>query len=228
MTVLFISGTGTGVGKTWVTRGMARSLVLGGVDVVALKPIETGCDPDPVDALALARACRRPEVARAEGFYRARAPLAPFAAALEGEHAPDLAAIVAQTRALLPSAGVALVEGAGGLFVPLDEHHDMADLARALGAPVVLVAADRLGVLSDVLGTCELALLRGLRVAAVVLTEIDEGDGSRRTNQLVLERRLTCPVLRFTSTADDDELLAAQAVSIVRVLGLVPERSQRQ
>jgi dethiobiotin synthetase len=66
--VLFISGTGTGVGKTWVTRGLARALVRDGVDAVAIKPIETGCDPAPADAVALARACRRPELASAPGL----------------------------------------------------------------------------------------------------------------------------------------------------------------
>ena len=141
--VLFISGTGTGVGKTWVTRGLARALVRDGVHAIAIKPIETGCDPEPADAFALATACRRPELASATGLYRARAPLAPWAATLGVEPAASLPTIVTATRALYASAEIALVEGAGGLLVPLDATSDMADLAFALDAELVLVGEDR-------------------------------------------------------------------------------------
>src|SRR5690606_7338606 len=109
VTVLFISGTGTGVGKTWVTRGLARALVRDGVNAIAIKPIETGCQPEPADAVAIARACGRPELAHAPGLYRARRPLAPWAATLEGEAPASLAAIAEATRALCAGAQIALI-----------------------------------------------------------------------------------------------------------------------
>jgi len=86
---LFVGGTGTGVGKTYVARALARALSReAGRAVAALKPLETGCDPDPLDALALAGACGRPELAHHRGLYRVPPPLAPYAATLGGLPAP--------------------------------------------------------------------------------------------------------------------------------------------
>lgn len=217
---LLVSGTGTGVGKTWVTRGLARALARRGLGVVAIKPIETGCDPTPQDALALARACGRPELASAHGLYRVRPPLAPWAATLEGEPPLDLPHIVHVTDALCQGADVALVEGAGGVRVPLDEDRDILDLSRLLQAPLLLVAADRLGVLSHVLTANDAASARAVRIEAVVLT--GPGDGaSVRTNREILAARLPCPLLRFPAvTEDDDERLADAAEPLVAALGL--------
>lgn len=220
MTRLFISGTGTGVGKTWVTRGLARALVRRGVAVVALKPIETGCDPDPADALALARASGDVEAAHAPGLYRVRPPLAPWAATLEGEPALDLEALITAVGALTRGAEVALIEGAGGVRVPLDAERDVLDLVSALGATLLLVASDRLGVLSHVLTAYEAALARGLPVAAVVLTQPGD-DPSVRTNARILAARLPCPIVPFQRTDDDDDALAAAAEPLVEALDRV-------
>src|SRR5690349_14088900 len=107
---LFITATGTGAGKTFVSRGLACELTRSGRRVAALKPLETGIAPasnplpsgvsqlapTPIpDATQLARACGRPELAQAAGFYRAALPVAPYAAALaSGEPPPDLSALV--------------------------------------------------------------------------------------------------------------------------------------
>ncbi|MCC6875278.1 MAG: dethiobiotin synthase [Sandaracinaceae bacterium] len=223
---LFVSGTGTGVGKTWVTRGLARALARGGERVVALKPIETGCDPEPADAIALARACGRPELARAPGLYRARLPAAPYAAQLEGEPAPDLGALAARARELA-RADLALVEGAGGLLVPATRHQDMADLARALALPIGLVAVDALGVLSDVLAYVEVARARGLAVAWVALTPRVPPSGSPPHNAAILAERLAIPVQRVAQAGDEDDALAdaverAGLVELTRALGRTP------
>jgi len=210
---LFITGTGTGVGKTWVTRGLARAWTQAGRRVVAIKPVETGCAPDSADAIALARACGRPELAQAPGLHRGRAPLAPWAATLEGEPAPDFEALVDSTAALCAGADIALIEGAGGLLVPLDADRDMADLARALDAELVLVGDDRLGVLSHVLTAADAARSRGLRIRAVVLTRAHP-DPSQRTNARILGARLPCPVVPFPAAPDDDDVLAAAAADL--------------
>ncbi len=220
MPAMFISGTSTGVGKTWLTRGLARALVRRGVVVAAVKPFETGCEPDPEDALALARACGRPILAHTPGFYRTRRPLAPWAATLEGAAAPDPSAIVDAIRGTYPDDGIALVEGAGGLFVPVDADRDMADLARSLGIPVVLAAHDGLGVLSDTLATHGLAAARGVRIAAIVLTSFGPSDPSCDTNARILRERLPCPVLRFPAGRDDDDALADAAAPLLGPLGL--------
>jgi len=211
---LFITGVSTAVGKTFCTRGLARALLLAGRTPVALKPVETGVTADPLDASALARACGRPELARAPGLYRAGPPLAPYAAALEtGTAPPRLTVLVSRVRELATGADPLLVEGAGGLLVPLDDRHDIADLAAALALPLLVVARDELGVLSSVRTCVESARARELRVAAVVLTAPShaELDPSPRTNARILEQRLALPVLRFPLCPDDDEALAEAA-----------------
>jgi dethiobiotin synthetase len=190
---LFVTATGTGAGKTTVTAALARALHARGEPVVALKPIETGVDPEPAYARVLAEACGRPELATLPGFHRARLPLSPYACALEGEAPLALEPLLVALRS---AAGghLALVEGAGGLLVPIDRERTVADLARALDLPLLLVAPDRLGVLSDVLCAVEAAEARGLRIAALVLNATEparaERDPSPRTNGRILGERL--------------------------------------
>lgn len=221
---LFITATGTGVGKTFVTRGLATALRQRGHTVAAIKPLETGCAPDPVDARLLARACDRTELASAPGLYRVPPPLAPYAATLGGLPAPPTPDRLAATvRALALDSDITLVEGAGGLLVPLDREHTMADLARALGLPILLVADDGLGVLSFTLTAAEAARARGLDVAAVALVrrEASLPDPSRETNARILAERLApVPVLQFPHCTDDDRTLAdaAEAAGLVNLV----------
>lgn len=187
---LFVTATGTGAGKTTVTAALARALVESGVPVAAMKPIETGVDPVAADALALAQACRDPSLADDPRWYRAQLAAAPYAATLEGAPSLDLPQLAraVQERA---RARFALVEGAGGLLVPLDRNHTIVDLARALALPLVLVAPDRLGVLSDVLVTIEAIRARGLELRALLLNRISPSDDpSVRTNARILAERL--------------------------------------
>ena len=215
---LFVTGTGTGVGKTFATRALARALVRdGGRRVAALKPLETGCDPEPLDALALARACGRPELAHHRGLYRVAPPLAPYAATLEGHPAPpDPEQLAVTCRHLAREADVILVEGAGGILVPLDGTRDLADFARCLGLPIVLVARDALGVLSHVLTAVDSLRLRALDLAGVVLMPPPSGpaDPSRATNARILADRLAPAwIVPFPPCADDDDALADTATT---------------
>jgi dethiobiotin synthetase len=212
---LFVTATGTGVGKTFVTRGLARALLRRGNPVYAIKPLETGCTPDPLDAVALARACGRPELARAPGLYRVAPPLSPYAATLAGcRPSPTPAELATSVRALAASDAVVLVEGAGGLLVPLDAHRTMADLAAALALPLLLVANDALGVLSFTFTAVESAHARELPIAGVVLTRTAPAspDDSTQHNATILAERLApVPVLRFPHCTDDDDALADAA-----------------
>jgi dethiobiotin synthetase len=212
---LFVTATGTGVGKTFVSRALTAALHAEGRVVAALKPIETGfSDPSASDAQALARACARPELASAHLFYRARPPLAPWAATLSGAPPPPpLPDLVRAIEAAGEGADFCLIEGAGGLLVPYDAEHTLADLALALSLPLLLVACDQLGVLSHVLTAHESAARRGLRVAAIVLVATDRPDPSSATNARILEQRTGTPVLRFPRVADDDRALARAAES---------------
>jgi dethiobiotin synthetase len=224
MTGLFVTSTGTASGKTYVTRAVARALVLRGLRVAALKPIETGCAPLALDAAALAVAARNPGLAESPSFYRAAPPLAPYAVELTtGLAGPDLSAIVGHAHALESLYDWILVEGAGGLLTPIDRTTSMAELAKRLSYPVLLIAPDRLGVLSYVLTASESALSRGLSIRAVVLTQPDAepAEPSFQTNAAILRARLSLPVLHFPATADDDQTLASAAIScgLLRLLG---------
>jgi dethiobiotin synthetase len=212
----FISATGTSVGKTFVSRALALSLRrLLKVPVAALKPLETGCAPDPADALALGHAAADLRGVHHPAFYRARSAVAPYAATLAGEPpVPATEALVQAVRELSAKDGVTLVEGAGGLLVPLDQRRYVADLARALDLPLLLVAPDELGVLSHCLTCLESARARGLRIAATVLTarHREPDDPSTASNRSILEQLANCPVLDFPYCTDDDDALSAAAV----------------
>lgn len=207
---LFVSGTTTGAGKTTITRALAQALVLRGRSVAAIKPLETGVDRVAEDAVALAAACGRPELASDPAWYRARRPASPYAATLEGESPPRLDAILARIGTL--DVELVLCEGAGGLLVPLDRERTMADLARALGLPLLLVAPDRLGVLSDVLSIHEAAEHRGLAVAAIALSATTpEPDSSTGTNLRILSERLPVPVVPIGHRGPVDALVEVLA-----------------
>lgn len=224
---LFITATGTGAGKTFVTRGLATALRAAGHHVAALKPIETGPAGPTSDAASLARAATRPGLSLSKvileserGFYRAAMPAAPRAVSLAtGLPGPDVEGLAAAVAEAAQDASVVLVEGAGGLLVPLDRHKTIADLARRLSLPLLLVAPNALGVLSHALSACESAERRNLSIAALVLTELaptsDASDPSRPHNATILRERLAFPVLSFPfcPSPTDDAALAAAAVT---------------
>ena len=158
------------------------------------------------------------------GLFRASLPVAPYAASLEtGIPPPDPRQLAARTRQLALGAGVLLVEGAGGLLVPLSATDSMADFALALGLPLLLVAQDQLGVLSSVLTCAESAARHRLVLAAVVLVDrgVIDADPSPRTNRRILAQRLAVPVLAFPRCPDDDDALA-DAAERCGLLALVP------
>jgi len=197
----FITATGTGVGKTWLAAALATACVQRGKRVAAIKPIETGVDPDPIDALELARACNQEGLAYAEGLYRAKEPLAPYAIEkLGGPAVGSLRVLSKRVRELGADADYTIVEGVGGVLVPLDRDHTIADLAAQLDLQTVLVARNALGVLSYTLTAVEALRKRSVSVRAIVLNHVDRNqrdDLSRRSNADVLADYLPrLPILR--------------------------------
>jgi dethiobiotin synthetase len=173
----FIAGTDTGVGKTRVGTAVVHGLAARGLDVRVRKPVESGCLDGPggllpQDAAALREAAGAREPLEEVCRYRLRAAVSPErAAALEGV-ALDLGRLRA---ACAGSEGgdVLIVEGAGGLCSPIAAGALNADLASALGFPVLLVAADRLGTINHVLLSVEAIARRGLALAGIVLSAPD-------------------------------------------------------
>lgn len=174
----FVTGTDTEIGKTFVSAALLRGLTHAGLRATALKPIAAGAyevdgvwhneDADQLDAAAsvlLPPEMRTP--------FLLKEPAAPhIAAALEGVTL-DMTRIVDCHRAACERADAVVVEGVGGFRVPLTPTEDTADLAVALGLPVVLVVGMRLGCISHALLTAEAVAARGLKIAGWVANRID-------------------------------------------------------
>ncbi len=220
----FITATGTGVGKTWVASALATACVERGKRVAAIKPIETGCDPDPADAVELARACHDESLANAQGLYRAKEPLAPYSIQKRGGPAVgSLRALAKRVRELSKDVDYTIVEGAGGVLVPLDREHTIADLAALLDLQTVVVARNALGVLSYTLTAVEALRKRKISVRAVVLNHVERdprGDISRTSNADVLADYLPrIPILRAPRVQSPNDLIdsASQLLNILKI-----------
>jgi dethiobiotin synthetase len=183
VSALFITGTDTGVGKTFVACALARAFREQGRRVAVMKPVETDVEGEPADALALRAAAADPAPLGDICPYRLGAPLAPAVAArLEGVTI-DVARLVALVARRRQEADVLLVEGAGGLLVPLDARTTYAELAARAGLPLLIVGANRLGTVNHCALTARVAAAAGLVVRGFVLSQpAAETDVSAATN----------------------------------------------
>ena len=153
MTIL-VTGTDIGVGKTWVACALARALRDAGKQVVAIKPVETGCTGQPSkkeDGVRLARAAGQSQPAHA--IIRLPDPIAPVLSSERAGAEIDFDALVLKIERFAESADYTIIEGAGGLLAPVTWEWNMADLARVLTARALVVAADRLGTINHTLLT---------------------------------------------------------------------------
>jgi dethiobiotin synthetase len=207
---LFVTGTDTGVGKTEVAVALVSGWRARGLDVGAMKPAQSGVEDGlPTDADLLRVAAGGADPAGLVCPYSLRAPLAPAVAArLEGveisfDHLLSCAAELGRRHAAL------VVEGAGGLLVPLTERDTYADLAVALGLPVLVVARAGLGTVNHAALTCEALRARGLAVAGVVLNRAGAGtDPSEPHNAAEIERLTGARVLASLPYEPDARLRA--------------------
>jgi dethiobiotin synthetase len=212
---VFVTGTDTGVGKSVVAAAICAALAARGERVAALKPALTGLDESPGewppdhDLLAsVASAGQSPEEIAP---YRFRPALSPHLAA-------ELAGVPVDPRRLLSAAAEAssradalVVEGVGGLMVPLAPDHLVRDLAADLGLPVVVAARPGLGTISHTLLTVEAARAAGLRPAGVVLTPWPSRPGVLEASNLETIERLGKVAVAGLPTTRPDRLAAAGA-----------------
>jgi dethiobiotin synthetase len=167
---LFVTGTGTGVGKTLVSAALLAAMSAAGEQVRAYKPVVTGLAEPPGEwppdheLLALAAGATPEQVAP----LRFDPPVSPHLAARQSARSIDPAVVIAGAHA--QSQGTLVVEGVGGLLVPIAEGFSVRDLAVELGLPLVIAAAPGLGTINHTLLSIEAARTAGLVVAAVVLT----------------------------------------------------------
>jgi dethiobiotin synthetase len=205
---VFITGTSTEVGKTFVGVEIAKQLTKKNIKVIPRKPIESGCirsenELIPQDATALKEAAEYQGLLSEVCPYRFEPPISPVRAA-------HLANKILTTEQLVniclqgSEEGFLLVEGAGGFYSPLAENGLNADLAVALQLPVLLVANDKLGVLSQVLLNVEAIQMRGLHIAGVVLNAVNDEQNDHMDNSADLRERLDCPVFASPYNKDRD------------------------
>lgn len=215
---LFVTGTDTGVGKTVVAGGLARRLADRGFRVGVLKPVETGCPPGatPADGAFLAAAARTPGGADAVVPVRYAEPLAPLVAARREGRPVDVRAIEEAYERVRAENDVVLVEGAGGLSVPITEDLDMAGLAARFGLPLLVVARPDLGTLNHTFLTVRYARERGLDPAGVVLSggRGDDADTAERTNPAMIEEMCGVEVLGIVPRIAPPVTVAAAAAAI--------------
>lgn len=196
----FITGTDTGVGKTFVTCALLYTLKAQGIAAIGMKPIAAGGEMTPdglnnedVEALHLASVVKlqREDL----NCYLLSEPIAPHIAAANEDIDIDLDVIRQRFDQLAELADVVLVEGVGGFIVPLGDSISTADLAQDLDLPVILVVGMRLGCLNHALLTQEAILARGLTLAGWVANQIDPHMAELDANIEALEERIRAPLL---------------------------------
>lgn len=209
----FITGTGTGVGKTYVTSNLARRARALGQKVFAYKPIETGCrnengtwiGSDQQDLVAAAGNWQTHELV---GAYQFEPPVAPSVAAARAgslisiERCVELPKKALQETPPFGDVDLVLVEGAGGWRVPITPSQDMSSLAAAAGLPVLVAALATLGTLNHTLLTIEAIERDGQRCAGVVLSQRPEDEaGLVESNLEELRARWKGPIVALATDA---------------------------
>lgn len=218
--VLLVTGTDTGVGKTWVGCGLVRALKATGRRVVVRKPAESGCERRgevliPADAVALRDAAGCEEPLERVCALRLEEPLAPGVAAERAGIAIDPTQIAAEIAASGSDKDLVVVEGAGGLLVPLAGRYLYADLARDLQARLLVVVGARLGAINHTLLTLEVATARGLPVLGVVVNHPNsEVDLATETLATSLRRQTDATILAEIRHGED------AALSFAKLLGV--------
>ncbi len=193
----FVTGTDTEIGKTFVSCALLHAARQQGLVAVGMKPVAAGVDAaglnEDVEQLCAASSRNLPREWVAP--YLFRSAVAPHLAAREENREIRFAPIQEAFTRLQAAADVLVVEGVGGFRVPLGEDGDSADLAVALGLPVIVVAGLRLGCINHVLLTAEAIARRGLHLAGWVANSIDPAMARRQENIDTLSRLLPAPLL---------------------------------
>ena len=180
MTAVFITSSGTSIGKTLVTLRLVEELRAAGRSAQALKPVASGFDPahpEGSDTALLSRAQGLDLTEKsldAVSPWRFAAPLSPDMAASRERRSIQFDVLVAYCRAASERRGVTLIEGIGGVMTPLDAEHTVLDWIEALRTPALLVVGSYLGTLSHSLTAASALRARGVTIAGVVVSESEE------------------------------------------------------
>ncbi|MGB7630382.1 MAG: dethiobiotin synthase [Candidatus Deferrimicrobium sp.] len=200
---VFVTGTGTGVGKTVVCGLLAGFLRARGMRVTTQKWVETGVTDGPSDIDVHRRLMGDPGPAPEPSLadrcpYRFSLPASPHLAAAHEGRRVDPAVIEAAYRRLAETHDVVLVEGAGGFLVPLSEELLTGDLVARIGLPVLVVAGNRLGCVNDALLTVEAVRRRGIPLPGLVFNRLPGDGGGTRAEVLADNPRIVAAITQAT------------------------------
>lgn len=219
----FLTGTDTEIGKTTIAAGLLHAARQAGLSTAAAKPVASGCQLTAQglrndDALALLGECTlalRYEEVNPLAFAP---PIAPHLAARDAGVSLDVASLLAPVQAIVAKqADFTVVEGAGGWRVPLAGHETLADLARALKLPVILVVGVRLGCINHALLSAEAIARDGLTLAGWVANLVDPNSSRVDDNLACLRERIAAPCLGFVP-----HLASASPAAVAAYLDLAP------
>jgi dethiobiotin synthetase len=224
MTAIFITATGTDIGKTFVAAGLIRHWRAAGRHVDALKPVVTGFDPTAAGAAsdpgvlltALGRPATPAEIERIAP-WRFAAPLSPDMAARRENRAVDFDKLLAFSRdAVAGAKGTLLIEGIGGIMVPLDDKHTVLDWMAGLNIPVVLVTGSYLGSLSHTLTGLDGLHRRHLTIKALVVNETPDATVSMAETLSTLNRfAAPIPIVALPRSPPESRQAFAEIASLL-------------
>jgi dethiobiotin synthetase len=229
--VLLVTGTDTGVGKTWVSVGLLKALGRAGVRARGLKAVASGAEPTPEglrheDALALMAAASAPTLPYAAiNPYCYAPPIAPHLAAEAAGRPVDPAILEAAVEHARRDCELLLVEGAGGWRVPLAAGYGFRELARAVGADVLLVIGLRLGCINHARLSAEAIQRDGLNLRGWIGNTIEPAMPARPGNLATLQALLSAPCLGVLPAGPDDAAFDALAATLCADLD--PARARR-
>ncbi len=216
---VFITGTDTDVGKTWVAAGLTAALKERDINAVYFKPIQSGCPLEegrlvPTDARLARDVAGLTEPLEVLTPLALRPPLAPGVAAAQAGVEVDLERIAEGVRDLASRYEFLVVEGAGGLYVPLiGTHFLVLDLIRWLGLPLAVVAKSGLGTINHTVLTVKAAQAADIQVIGVILNRYPEKPGlAEETNPGVIAALTGVPILGRLPEVPDLEQAAGREV----------------
>lgn len=221
----FITGTDTGIGKTWISAGLMHALRERGLAVAGMKPIASGCKSTPQglrneDALMIQGQCSRDVPYERINPFAFAPAIAPHIAAAETSVEIDFAPIADQYDALAAGVDRMVVEGVGGWLVPLNSRETVADLAQHLGLPAILVVGIRLGCINHALLTAEAIMARRVPLAGWVANLVEPATARLEENIATLSRTIGAPLVGVVPHLDGPDIgRVAEALDFERLEG---------
>ncbi len=218
---LFVTGTGTDIGKTYVTALLVRKLRKAGFDTAYFKAAVSGNERDksgrliPGDAAYVKRISGTDQPLETMCPYVYEAAVSPHLAARKEGSPVELSVVKAQYEKLCGEYGYVICEGSGGIVCPIrydEEKIMLEDIIKALGLPTVVTADAGLGTINSVVLTCEYMKAHGLDIRGLILNNFHKGDIMEEDNKLMCEKLTGIPVIACVGENDTDIDISADVL----------------